>query len=168
GLFMNRNFDEAGSLVDYLEWGTSGHAQSNIAIRAGEWLEGAFADGISAGHSNIFIGYNLPNIIWRVRESSICNDSDDSLLDNGETHFSFHIVPNPVNTSARISILNSTESTRGEFSVIDVNGQVRMSSLMKVKDGFEYQLNLQALERGIYYLRIMSGEKHHVEKFVKY
>jgi hypothetical protein len=44
GLYSNNTFNSADAIVDYVEWGTSDHARSGVAVAAGIWEAGGFID----------------------------------------------------------------------------------------------------------------------------
>lgn len=44
GLYLEPSFDSPSSMVDYVEWGTSGHGRSGVAVLAGIWIEGEFVE----------------------------------------------------------------------------------------------------------------------------
>lgn len=44
GLFTGPNFDSADAIVDYVQWGSSGHGREAVAVEAGLWAEGTFVD----------------------------------------------------------------------------------------------------------------------------
>lgn len=43
-LFASDALDDASAIVDYVEWGSSGHRRSGLAVEAGIWTEGAFVE----------------------------------------------------------------------------------------------------------------------------
>lgn len=42
GLYAAADFGSADAIVDYVEWGFSGHQRSPVAVEAGIWSDGAF------------------------------------------------------------------------------------------------------------------------------
>ena len=42
GLYRDSSFGSAGSIASYVEWGSSGHGRSSVAVEAGIWSEGEF------------------------------------------------------------------------------------------------------------------------------
>lgn len=44
GLYANPFFEDATALLDYVEWGSSGHGRSAVAVQAGIWADGAFVE----------------------------------------------------------------------------------------------------------------------------
>jgi hypothetical protein len=43
-LYAGRDFSDPGAIVDYVEWGTSGHGRSGVAVDAGIWPAGGFVE----------------------------------------------------------------------------------------------------------------------------
>jgi len=48
GLYVDNSFGSASSIRSYVEWGSSDHGRSSVAVEAGIWAEGGFvaADGV--------------------------------------------------------------------------------------------------------------------------
>ena len=44
GLYRDGNFGSTDSIVSYVEWGSTGHARSGVAVGAGIWGDGDFVD----------------------------------------------------------------------------------------------------------------------------
>ncbi len=42
GLYSSRSFDSSDDIVSYVEWGSSGHGRSSVAVEAGIWAAGDF------------------------------------------------------------------------------------------------------------------------------
>lgn len=42
GLYSTNQFNSADAIVDYVEWGSPGHARSGVAVEAGVWTTGGF------------------------------------------------------------------------------------------------------------------------------
>lgn len=55
GLYSSGGFGDPDAIIDYVEWGSTGHTRSNVAIQAGLWTEDdavvtdASATGLTAG-----------------------------------------------------------------------------------------------------------------------
>ena len=48
GLYRDSNFGSTSSIVSYVEWGSSGHPRSGVAVGAGIWDDGDFVDAEGA------------------------------------------------------------------------------------------------------------------------
>lgn len=44
GLYSTNTFNSPDAIVDYVEWGASGHARSGVAVAAGIWVDGGFVE----------------------------------------------------------------------------------------------------------------------------
>jgi hypothetical protein len=44
GLYSANMFNSPDAIEDYVEWGTTGHARSSVAVAAGIWQEGGFVE----------------------------------------------------------------------------------------------------------------------------
>lgn len=42
-LYTSREFDDPAAMIEYLEWGSTPHGRTDVAIAAGLWPEGSFA-----------------------------------------------------------------------------------------------------------------------------
>jgi hypothetical protein len=42
GLYVDNNFGSASSIRSYVEWGSSDHGRSSVAVEAGIWVAGGF------------------------------------------------------------------------------------------------------------------------------
>ena len=44
GLYSDNTFNSSDAIVDYVEWGMTGHARSDVAVEAGIWETGGFVE----------------------------------------------------------------------------------------------------------------------------
>ncbi len=44
GLYSRNEFNSEDAIIDYVEWGSPGHARSGVAIAAGIWVVGGFVE----------------------------------------------------------------------------------------------------------------------------
>jgi len=43
-LYTSQSFGDASAIVDYVEWGSSGHGRSSVAVEAAIWPDGGFVE----------------------------------------------------------------------------------------------------------------------------
>ena len=78
GLYTNNNYTNPASLLDYVEWGTSGHQRATIAEAAGIWQVGTFADAIQSGGSLQYDGTGDTSSDWAsTADNTICADNSN-------------------------------------------------------------------------------------------
>lgn len=73
GLYTINSFNSADAIVDYVEWGSTGHQRSSVAIAAGVWTTGEFIpsleDGMSAQKTDMG---NFTSSAWQMASPLIC------------------------------------------------------------------------------------------------
>ena len=59
GLYSSGDFGNSSAIVDYVEWGSSGHGRSSVAVGAGIWSTGDFVDLPDVDSAFLFITDNV-------------------------------------------------------------------------------------------------------------
>ncbi|MBI5541055.1 MAG: S8 family serine peptidase [Bacteroidia bacterium] len=85
-----------------------------------------------------------------------------------EDNFNINIFPNPT-TDALFVEFNSSKSLKGNIEIYDVTGKVQMSKKFNNVFGNNYiiNLNVEQLNSGIYFCKVLTDEKVIVKSFVK-
>jgi hypothetical protein len=60
-LFQTNDFDDPAAMIGYLQWGKTPHAQTELAIEAGFWVEDAWAP---SGANAVRIFIDLESGLW--------------------------------------------------------------------------------------------------------
>lgn len=63
-LFLTNDFDDADDIIDYVEWGSSGHTYANLAQLAGMWPVGDFVPAWDICNSLEYEGTGNGDIHW--------------------------------------------------------------------------------------------------------
>ncbi len=61
---MNGNFDSPANIIDYVEWGNSGHVRSTVAVAAGIWTTGDFVPSFTGCASIEYDGTGNASTDW--------------------------------------------------------------------------------------------------------
>jgi len=70
GLYTTNSFGSAAALEDYIEWGSSGHGRSGVAVAAGIWTSGAFIPAFAPNLSLQYTGTgNSPASYYEASET---------------------------------------------------------------------------------------------------
>lgn len=64
GLYLNNQFTNPASIIDYMEYGSSGHARAAVAISAGIWFVNNFVPTPGAGQSMNYDGEGNTAADW--------------------------------------------------------------------------------------------------------
>ncbi len=111
GLYLNNSYTNPESILDYVEWGSTGHQRSSVAVAAQIWSTGDFVPAFGSDQSLAYSGTGDGIDSWTAStSSSICdeNTSDscdveggEIMLENGETSTSICVdgVGDPLNVT---------------------------------------------------------------------
>jgi len=131
GLYLNGSFSNPNSIIDYVEWGTSGHARASVAIAAGIWSANSFVPAFMNGQSIAYSGAgDLPSS-WSAGAPTICAENDATgaceveggsiALDNGTTETSICVDGNadPLNVT-----VSGANGQNGGWIITDSNNNI--------------------------------------------
>ncbi len=88
--------------------------------------------------------------------------AEDSQFKNDKDEFTAKIYPNPTNNELMI-ILSKNFTDKIRIEIVDISGQILYS---EINFGNRLILDISKIGKGIYYLRIISGEKTIVERII--
>ena len=135
GLYLTNAFTNPASMIDYVEWGSTGHVRSSVAVSAGIWQTGDFLtflplagesymwDAGGDAPSNWFVGAdtfgaeNFPSVILGCTYSEASNYNPAANDDDGSCSFAGDTCPadlnddNVVNASDLLDFLSAFGST---------------------------------------------------------
>jgi hypothetical protein len=140
------------NMVDYLQWGSSGHVREPVAVSAGIWTAGTF---IGAAPPFEYVGDGSQNGVgfW------------DTVLgiEDFKNVISFSIFPNPVTSILNIQFSKSL--TVGNIKVFDILGKQLLNE--EINSNNLTQLNVSNLSKGMYLIKVTSGENTQTKRFIK-
>lgn len=77
GLYVDNNFGSSGSIRDYVEYGTSGHARASVAMAAGIWTMGDFVPFTDPNGSIQYTGAGNSSASWFVATPTFGAENTD-------------------------------------------------------------------------------------------
>ena len=92
------------------------------------------------------------------------NGSVITNIKNSVGKINFQIFPNPCADYLEV-YLNDTKNMNFQFSILDITGKLILSEKNFIKG--DNKINIQNLEKGIYFIQISDGINKTVKKFVK-
>lgn len=151
GLYTLPQYTNSSAMIDYVEWGFSGHTRSSVAIAAGIWSSGAFITAPTVGQSWMYDGSGNAPADWFTGEPTFgqenvvaCNASA-GILDP---------IFNPNFCSSQGSaMLFSVSGNVGDIStwlVTDVDGNILLTN----SNG---DISLDGLSSGTYDVQHLAG-----------
>ena len=162
GLYTSNSFGSSAAMIDYVEWGSTGHTRSSVAVAAGIWTTGDFVAAFSADNSLEYDGEGDASTDWSEDVASPCEDNFATTI--GEVSYS--IFPNP--TSDMIT-LEFTEVTQNEsnIEIYDAIGNRIESANHNIQDGATKTMNVSHYRSGIYMVRVTNGNAFKVQRFMR-
>ena len=73
GLYTSTAWSDPNAIVDYVEWGSSGHERSSVAVAAGIWSSGDFVPSFNFSLS--YDGSGNSSSDWMDHSNTFCNEN---------------------------------------------------------------------------------------------
>jgi len=110
GLYTSSAFSSPSAIIDYVEWGSSGHQRSATAVLAGIWTTGDFAPAIGTGMSIEYDGLGNGSTDWDLTNSPtaclensnapfVCNVDAGMIITNDDTNICVDGIPDPIDVT---------------------------------------------------------------------
>ena len=78
GLYTSSSFGSSSAIIDYVEWGSTGHGRSNVAVNAGIWTTGDFVAAFDNSESPEYDGMGDNSSDWAATAMpSICSENSN-------------------------------------------------------------------------------------------
>jgi len=85
GIYIDRAFSNPNSIIDYVEWGSTGHGRSNVAVEAGIWSTGDVVLSFNESESLSYTGNGDSPESWVAGDNTICEENGNNDTDtNGD------------------------------------------------------------------------------------
>ncbi len=82
GLYINSSYSDPNSIIDYVEWGSSGHQRASVAIAAGIWSDNMFVSSFNATESIEYDGDgNLATDWGATASSTFCAENSNLTIE---------------------------------------------------------------------------------------
>jgi len=84
GLYVSSVFSSSSDIIDYVEWGSTGHQRSSVAIAAGIWNTGDFVASFGAGESLEYDGEGDSPSDWAATATPSIGEENSNAGENCE------------------------------------------------------------------------------------
>ena len=159
GLFLNRSFSSASSLISYLEWGSSGHGRSNVAVAAGLWSVGAVVPVPPAGQSLLRVPGQTGSASFVTGASNLCQaNAGSTSTRNIDFSSAVNLYPNPVGGNQVRVMLDEALTQEATIEILDLTGRQRLRRTVSAGTRM-IQLSTDQMAAGSYLLRVVSGRR---------
>ncbi len=148
GLYTTNTSNFINDMVDYLQWGSSGHQREPVAVAAGIWNADTF---ISVDPPFEYTGTGSENGIsnWETFLSS-----EDFKINN------FSMSPNP--TSSLLTLKFPKNIDKGTLNIYNTLGEVILSKIFSSSNTL--QIDVSNFSQGIYLVKINNQTKRFIKQ----
>ena len=162
GLYIINDYSDPNDIIDYVEWGSSGHQRSSVAVNANIWTAGDFAAAFTAPNSLEYDGSGDASTDWSEDAASPC--VANVVTNEGEV--AYRIFPNPANDNITIQFLNITE-TSSDIEIYDAVGNRVETMTHDISEGITKEINVEGYRSGAYFIKVSTRRSNNVQRFMK-
>jgi len=162
GLYIINDYSDPNDIIDYVEWGSSGHQRSSVAVNANIWTAGDFAAAFTAPNSLEYDGGGDASTDWSEDAASPC--VANVVANGGEV--AYKIFPNPANDNITIQFLNITE-TSSNIEIYDAVGNRVETMTHDISEGITKEVNVEGYRSGAYFIKVSTRRSNNVQRFMK-
>jgi len=152
GLYTSNSFNDPDLIIDYLEWGSTGHQRSVTATMAGIWTSGDFVPAWNPTNALKYDGTGDASTDWSEDVSSFC--SENTIASTGDA-VAFKLYPNPSNEHLMVNML-STQKEDCTVRIYDAIGNL-IKSMKKVNLTENMLVDITELRDGKYVIQISNA-----------
>jgi hypothetical protein len=168
GLYTTNSFGSADAMISYLEWGSTGHRRSSLAVNNGFWSNGQVADA-PTGNQSIQLTINgNSELEWNLADLSVCSPNNATTpTGSPDTEARVSIFPNPVNGTMLNVELEGLQGEMMQLQIFDMNGRQLQLRTMEMVNG-PTEIQLPASPAGTYFLRVVNNGQVVTERFTRF
>ena len=152
------SFSSSSAIVDYVEWGKTGHQRSSVAVQAGTWTTGSFVAALTTGQSIEFDGLGNTSADFQVVTATTLGAENASVTGvSASVVEKVSVYPNPTTDF----ILVEQENVQS-VTVYTTSGSVMATTTTSNK------IDVSTYPKGIYFVEVQFADaKKSVTKVIK-
>ncbi|MEM9258083.1 MAG: T9SS type A sorting domain-containing protein, partial [Bacteroidota bacterium] len=167
GLYTSSSFGSSDAIISYLEWGSTGHQRSSVAVQAGVWTSGLFVDPPTNTESQQVTLDDNNELVWELATPTLCAENDQTNpIPPGVVGAQVTVFPNPA-----IDYLNlEVSGMAGEVSMVaiyDLNGRMMLEARLKAPNG-RSRVALPNSPAGTYVVRVVNNNRVATARFNRF
>ncbi|MBT8233056.1 MAG: T9SS type A sorting domain-containing protein [Bacteroidia bacterium] len=164
-LYNTPSYSDPEAIIDYVEWGRTGHTRSNVAVAAEIWTSGDFAPAITAGSSLEYDGLGNMSTDWKMDVSTPCIENNFT-SPNPKNELKFRTFPNP-SVDKLILDFTSVTSDQGLIFVYDRLGNLMIKKTINFEETLVSDIDISDLPEGSYFVKVISKSRWETKRFIK-
>ncbi|MDH3649048.1 MAG: T9SS type A sorting domain-containing protein, partial [Saprospiraceae bacterium] len=159
-IYSTNSFGSSSAIVDYVEWGSTGHERSSVAQSAGIWPSGDFVAAFAGSNSISYDGEGDAASDWSEGAASPC--ADNSIP--ARQQMDFEVYPNPASSFININMATPHDELV-DLEIFDLFGQQVMKYDNMKLDG-NAVMDISELRSGQYFIKLRSGATTELRTFM--
>lgn len=174
-LYVNNNYADTASLLDFMQWGGGGNEKENIAVSKNIWSKGEFVLGkypyqyfgnATQHGASFWLGDTTVKTPNDNTSENEYEDDTNTYIQDIQNTFSFNIYPNPVTSNFfRIEVSNETEKL-SKIQLFNMSGNELLSIIPDLIN--KVVIHSNNLSSGLYILRVSVGDMYYDKKVLVY
>ncbi len=158
------DFNNSNFIIDYVEWGTSGHMRSSVAVDAGIWTTGDFVPSFSITNSIEYDGIGNSSFDWSEDSPTVC--TENSFTDPSPIETKYSLYPNPGVDEISLEF-NEAPASKINARVYNSFGKLVIAQSFDLEFGEEPRIDIKQLNEGAYILEVYSKGFSQTQRFIK-
>ena len=151
-LYNSSSFGSSAAIIDFLQWGTgAANSRESVAVAAGLWVADTFITDAPPFQYN-----------GNGTQNGVANWSTLSVSDIGLSN-TFKVFPNPAKKKLNIEFQKVIST--GKIEIYDLLGKQVITEIIASNNFL--QIDVTALDRGVYLLKISSENGEETKRFIK-
>jgi hypothetical protein len=158
GLYANSNgYGSSANIIDYVEWGSTGHKRSSVGVGAGTWDTGSFVTGVDEALAIDYMGSGNSSADYVVQSKTTFGAENGSVTGlSAQSSKTIEVYPNPANDIVFIPTPILT------YSISNLSGATLLTG-QDATDG----IDISSLEKGVYFISAQTTSGFLSSKIIK-
>ncbi len=168
GLYTTNTFTSSAAIVDYIEWGSTPHQRSPVAVAAGVWITGQFIPNVPMGSSIEYDGSGDLVADYKVQSTPTFGAENSNVPSIGVEELAIdeyaNIYPNPAQDVLTIEMVKTLADV--SISIVDIQGRtIHAQALTQLTNS----IDVSAMVKGTYFVLYLDTTNKVIgtQKFVK-
>ena len=159
GLYTTNNFGSSTAMVDYVEWGSTNHGRSQVAVNANIWTSGDFVASFASDKSLSYDGDGNTPSDWSETDVTACAENGlRSPVTYSNQLILLETMQNPVLDNLIMSISTDSDIEKVTVDIRNVFGNIVNTSSFNILNGNNmHQVEISDMSKGIYYISVREN-----------
>ncbi len=157
GLYTSNSFSSSAAIIDYVEWGESGHGRSAVAVGANVWSAGDFVASFASGKSLSYDGEGDAPSDWSETDTTPCEDN--GFTERPISDFvKLETLQNPVLDQLVMRITSESPLRKATVDIRNIMGEIVKTMEIDISQNQKlHAVDIADVAAGIYYISIREN-----------